>query len=164
MKLSQLLENALNEQLHLELSSSYVYMGIAAYFAPTPFSGFAKWMEVQTKEESEHAHKFFKYIIDRGGKVTLKALAEPKNSYASPLAAFQTSLAHEQHVSASISKLYELAQSEKDFPTLSFLQWFLSEQVEEEKNVSEMVAKLEMVGDNRNGIFQVDKLAGKRGA
>lgn len=164
MKLSPQLENALNDQLNLELSSSYIYMGMSAHFASTPYEGFAKWMQVQTKEESEHAEKFFKYIVDRGGKVTLKAIAEPKSTYDTPLAVFKASLAHEQHVSAAISKIYELALNEKDFATLSFLQWFLSEQVEEEKNVSELIAKLEMVGDNRNGIFQVDKIAGKRGA
>ena len=164
MKLTSKLEKALNDQLNLELRSSYIYMGMAAHFARTPFSGFAKWMEIQTKEESEHATKFFKYIVDRGGKVTLQAIAEPKSDYPSPLVAFQTSLGHEQHVSASISSLFELAMAEKDFATLAFLQWFLDEQVEEEKNVNEVIAKLEMVGDNRNGIFQVNKLAGKRGA
>jgi len=163
MKLSNKLEKALNEQLSLELASSYAYLGMAAYFGGTPYSGFAKWMEAQSGEETGHAGKFYKYILERGGKVALKAIAEPKSDYQSPLEVFQASLGHEQRVSASICALYELALADKDYATLSFLKWFLDEQVEEEKNVSEMIAKLEIIGDNKNGLFQVDKLASKRG-
>ncbi len=164
MKLSAKLERALNDELNLEWRSAYDYLGMAAHFEDTPFAGFAKWMEIQSKEEQEHADKFFKYIVARSGKVVLGLIPEAKSDYQSPLEAFQTSLAHEQKVSAAISGLYELALAEKDFATLSFLRWFLDEQVEEEKNVNDMVAKLELVGDNRNGLFQIDKLAGKRGA
>ncbi len=163
MNLSAKLENALNDQLNLELISAYAYLGMAAYFQSSPFTGFGKWMELQSKEELEHAHKFFNYLGERNGKVRLKALPEPKASYQSVLEVFQTSLGHEQKVSAAICAIYELALAEKDFATLSFLKWFLDEQVEEEKSVGEMVAKLELVGDNRNGLFHLDKLAGKRG-
>lgn len=162
MKLSSKLERALNDQLNLELSSAYAYLGMEAYFQQTPFTGFARWMEVQSREELGHAHKIFKYVAERNGRVTLKSIAEPKSDYKSPLEAFQTSLGHEQKVSSSICSLYELASAEKDFPTLSFLKWFLDEQVEEEKNVGEVVVKLELVGDNRNGLFQIDHHAGKR--
>ncbi len=163
MKLSTKLEKALNDQLNLELSSAYAYLGMAAYFAYTPYTGFAKWMEVQAQEELGHASRFFKYIADRAGKVKLQALAEPKSDYKSALEAFKASLAHEQKVSAAIHGIYEMAAGEKDFATVSFLKWFLDEQVEEEKNVSEFVAKLELIGDNRNGLFQLDHHAGKRG-
>ena len=163
MKLSTKLEKALNEQLNLELSSAYAYFGMAAYFSQTPYGGFAKWMELQNAEETVHAGKFFKYIVERGGKATLKAIAEPKAEFKSPLDVFQTSLGHEQRVSAAICGLYELALADKDYATLSFLKWFLDEQVEEERNVTDMIAKLEMIGDNKNGLFQVDKLAAKRG-
>ncbi len=163
MKLSNKLETALCNQLNLELVSAYAYLGMAAYFQQTPFTGFARWMEVQMKEELGHANKFFEYLGERGGKVKLQAVPAPKADFKSPLEVFQTSLAHEQKVSASICGLYELALAEKEFATLSFLKWFLDEQVEEEKSVGDMVAKLELVGDNRNGLFHLDKLAGKRG-
>jgi len=163
MKLSAKIEQALNNQLNLELSSAYAYMGMAAYFEQTPFSGFAKWMEVQTKEEVEHAQKFFKYITERGGKVKLQAIPEPRSDFKSPLEVFQASLGHEQKVSAAISSIYEASLAEKDYPTLAFLQWFLDEQVEEEKSVGDLVTKLELIGDNRNGLFQLDHHASKRG-
>ena len=163
MKLSSKIEKALNDQINLELSSAYAYLGMVAYFEHTPFTGFARWMTVQTQEELDHAHKILKYIAERGGKIALKAMAEPKSDYKSVLEVFQASLGHEQRVSAAICSLYDLAGAEKDFPTQSFLKWFLDEQVEEEKNVSEFVAKLELIGDNRNGLFQLDHHAGKRG-
>jgi ferritin len=163
MKLSAKIEKALNDQLQLETASAYIYLGMAAYFESTPFTGFARWMEIQNGEELEHATKFFKYIIGRGGKVKLQAIGQPKSEYKSALEAYQVSLAHEQKVSAAINSLYELAAAEKDFATVSFLKWFIDEQVEEEKNVGDLVVKLEMVGDNRNGLFQLDHHAGKRG-
>jgi len=162
MKLSNKLEKALNDQISLELTSSYAYLGMAAYFDQGPFTGFATWMHLQSKEEVGHANRFFKYVVERGGKVTLQAIPQPKCEYKSPLEAFRASLGHEQKVSAAIYAIYELASAEKDYATLSFLKWFLDEQVEEEKNVSEVVAKLELIGDNHNGLFHMDKLAGKR--
>ncbi len=162
MKLSTKLEATLNDQLNLELVSAYAYLGMAAYFQQTAFTGFAQWMELQSQEELRHASKFFKYIGERCGKVNLQSIPEPKCDYKSALQVFQTSLAHEQKVSAAICGIYEVALANKDYATLSFLKWFLDEQVEEEKSVGEMVAKLELVGDNRNGLFQLDKLAAKR--
>jgi ferritin len=163
MKLSGTLEKALNDQIALEFSSGYVYLGMSAYFEHTAFAGFGKWMELQGDEELGHARKFYRYLLDRGGKAQLQAIGQPQCDYKSPLEAFRASLAHEQRVSAAICGLYELASAEKDYATLSFLKWFLDEQVEEEKTVSEIVAQLELVGDNRNGLYQLDKHAGKRG-
>jgi ferritin len=163
MQLSSKLEKALNDQLNLELASAYAYLGMAAYFEQTPFSGFAQWMHLQRKEEVAHADRFFKYIAGRNGKVTLGAIGEPKTDYKSALEVFKASLGHEQRVSAAICAIYEQAAAEKDYPTQSFLKWFLDEQVEEEKNVGDMLVKLELVGDNRNGLFQLDHQAGKRG-
>src|SRR5664279_2609876 len=157
MKLSNKLEKVLNDQINLEFCSAYAYLGMAAYFERTAFTGFGKWMEVQSNEEIGHAGRFFKYIVERGGKVTLQAIPEPKCDYKSPLEAFKTSLGHEQKVSASICAMYELATTEKDYPTLSFLKWFLDEQVEEERNVGDILAKLEMVGDNRGALYQIDQ-------
>jgi len=164
MKLSARIEKALNDQMNLELASAYAYLGMAAYFEQTPYDGFAKWMSVQHSEELKHADKFFKYLSERNGKIQLQAIPEPKCDYASPLQAFQASLGHEQKVSAAICGLYDSAVAEKDYPTASFLKWFLDEQVEEEKSVGDLVVKLEMVGDNRNGLFQLDHHAGKRAA
>jgi ferritin len=135
---------------------------MAAYFERTPFTGFGTWMELQSKEELGHANRFFKYIVERGGKVALQAIAEPKCDYKSPLDVFKASLGHEQKVSASICAIYELAAAEKDYATLSFLKWFLDEQVEEERNVGDILAKLEMVGDNRSGLYQIDQHAARR--
>jgi len=162
MKLSQKIEKALNDQLNLELASAYAYLGMAAYFSQTPFAGFAQWMHLQSDEELEHANKFFEYLADRGGKVVLQAIPQPKCEYASPLEAFQHSLAHEEKVSAAICNIFEAAQTEKDFPTQAFLKWFLDEQVEEEKNVGDMVDRLELIGNNPNGLFHLDKMAAKR--
>ena len=162
MKLSSKIEKTLNEQINLELSSAYAYLGMAAYFQGTPFDGFTKWMQLQAKEELGHAHRIFAYLGERNAKVTLGAIAQPKCDYKSALEAFQASLAHEQKVSASILRIYELAGAEKDYPTMSFLKWFLDEQVEEEKNVGDYVAKLELIGENRNGLFHLDHHAGKR--
>lgn len=162
MKLSAKIEKALNDQLNLELTSAYAYLAMAAYFQQTPFSGFASWMELQSKEEREHAHKFYEYINDRNGKVKLHAIPEPKSDYASATEVFKASLGHEQKVSAAILGIYELASAEKDYPTMSFLKWFLDEQVEEEKTVTDMLDKLELIGDNRNGLFHLDHRAAKR--
>jgi ferritin len=162
MKLSGTIEKALNDQLNMELSSSYAYLGMAAWFSSGPFTGFAKWMQMQSKEEVEHAQKFFEYLTDRGGKVVLEAIPQPKGDFSSPLEAFKASLGHEQKVSASICKIYEMAHTEKDYPTMSFLKWFLDEQVEEEKTVADMIARLELIGDNHNGLFHLDQVAGRR--
>jgi ferritin len=162
MKLTTKLQTALNDQINLEFQSAYAYLGMSAYFDHTAFTGFAQWMKLQGQEELGHANKFYTYVVDRGGKVKLQALSAPKCDYKSPLEAFQVSLKHEQKVSQSICNLYELATREKDYPTLSFLKWFLDEQVEEEKTVGDIILKLELVGDNRNGLYHLDKLAGKR--
>jgi len=162
MKLSSKLEKVLNDQINMELTSSYAYLGMAAYFEGTAFGGFGKWMEVQSQEEQEHADKFFNYVVERGGKVTLGAIPAPKCDYKSPQDAFKASLGHEQRVSAAIYAIYELAEEEKDYATLSFLKWFLDEQVEEERNVGDILAKLELVGDNRSALYQIDQQAGRR--
>jgi len=109
-----------------------------------------------------HAAKFFAYIVERGGKVALEAIAQPKSDYQSPLEVFQASLGHEQRVSAAICALYDLALAGKDYATLSFLKWFLDEQVEEEKTVAEIITKLELVGNNHNGLYQIDQQAARR--
>lgn len=163
MKLSSKMEKVLNDQINLELSSAYAYLGMAAYFESTPFTGFAKWMRGQSAEELDHANRFFKYIVERGGKVALQAIPASKCDYKAPLDAFKAALGHEQKVSAAICAIYELAGAEKDYPTMSFLKWFLDEQVEEEQNVCEILAKLELAGDRPMAILQLDHHASRRG-
>jgi ferritin len=162
MKLSTKVESAINRQINMEFGSAYAYLGMAAYFEQTAFTGFGKWMELQSKEELGHAHKFFKYLTERGGKVALQAISEPKCDYQSPIEAFQASLRQEQEVSASICGIYALALAEKDFATVSFLKWFLDEQVEEEKTATDIIVKLELVGDNLSGLYQIDQQAARR--
>ena len=162
MKLSNKLEKVLNDQINLELCSAYAYYGMSAYFERTAFTGFGRWMELQSGEELGHANRFFKYIVERGGKVALEAIPAPKCDYKSPLDVFKASLGHEQRVSAAICAIYELAAGEKDYATLSFLKWFLDEQVEEERNVGDLLAKLELAGDNRSALYQVDQHAARR--
>ena len=165
MKLSSKLEKALNDQINLEFCSAYASLGMAAYFERTAFTGFGKWMKIQSNEELGHANRFFKYIVERGGKVTLQAIPEPKCDFKSPLDAFQASLGHEQRVSASICAIFwKLATEDKDYATLSFLKWFLDEQVEEERNVGDILSKLELVGDNRSALYQIDQHAARRAA
>jgi ferritin len=162
MKLSSKLEKVLNDQINLELASAYAYLGMVAYFDNTPFTGFAAWMRVQSAEEVGHAGRFFKYVVERGGKVTLGAIAAPKCEYKSPLEVFKAALGHEQKVSAAICVIYDQASAEKDYPTLSFLKWFLDEQVEEERNVGDMLAKLELAGEHRGALYQLDNQAARR--
>ena len=153
---------ALNAQINLEFASAYAYLGMAAYFAHEGWGGFSSWMALQGQEELGHARKFIDYLLDRGGRVTFEAIAAAPVDFAAPLAAFEGGLAHEQRVSHSICALYEKAAAAKDYPTTSFLKWFLDEQVEEEKSAHEMIARLRLVGDSKGGLFQLDREAARR--
>ncbi len=152
----------MNAQISLELSSSYAYLGMSAHFEHAGYPGFAAWMRLQGEEERSHAQKFFDYVLDRGGRIELQQIDAPLVAYASSLAAFEASLTQEQSVSAAICGICELAQASKDFPTLSFLKWFLDEQVEEEKTAGDMVARLKLAGDAPGALFQLDREAGGR--
>ncbi|NWF86138.1 MAG: ferritin [Bryobacteraceae bacterium] len=162
MQLPETLLKSLNDQIALELSSAYAYFGMAAWFEHQALTGFATWMKLQGKEELGHAKKFYEYVIDRGGRVQLQALGQPVQEFASPLAVFEASLAHEQKVSAAICAIHEAAGNAKDYATQSFLKWFLDEQVEEEKTVNEMIGRLRLIGDSRPGLFQLDREAARR--
>lgn len=162
MHLDPAISQALNSQVNLELASAYAYFGMAAYFEHEGLSGFAAWMRLQGQEELGHANKFFGYLLDRGGKVSLGSIAAPAMTFENTLAAFEASLAHEHKVSAAICQIYEQAQASKDFATLAFLKWFLDEQVEEERTVSDMIAKLRLIGTSAAGLFQLDREAARR--
>lgn len=155
---------ALNDQINHELYSAYLYLSMAAYFESKNLPGFATWMKVQAQEETGHAMKFYDFIMARGGVVTLKAIAQPPADFKSPLEVFRQSLEHEKKVTALINKLYEQALTDKDYPAQVMLQWFINEQVEEEKNASEIIARLEMIGDSKGSLLYLDHELGKRKA
>ena len=153
---------AMNDQIQAELYSAYLYLSMAAYYESLNLPGFANWMRLQAEEENLHGMKFFDYIIDRGGRVELKAIDAPPADFEDPLTAFKMAYEHETMVTARIHKLYKLAVEEHDFPSQSLLTWFVDEQVEEEKSTLEVVEQLEMVGDHKMGLFMVDRELGQR--
>lgn len=161
--LSKKLEKALNEQINLELASSYLYLSMAAYAESVTLPGFANWFMLQAKEESDHAMKIYNFINERGGRVMLLGIAEPKNSFKSPVALFEEVLAHERGVTASINKLYEAANEERDYATTVMLQWFINEQVEEEASVSEILETLKIAGDKGHALIMMDRQLARRG-
>lgn len=151
------LEAAFNDQIQKEFYSSYLYLAMAAHFEAANLPGFAAWMKAQAEEERSHAMKLWDYVYDRGGSVQLQALAQPPAGFGRPLEAFAAVLAHEQKVTASISALYTLAGKENDVAAQIFLQWFITEQVEEEKTVTELIEQLKMSGDQAFGVLFMDK-------
>lgn len=160
--ISKSMQEAINDQINEELYSSYLYLAMAAHFDAENFSGFAHWMKVQADEERSHAMKFYGYIYDRGGKVTFKAIPQPPSKFKSSLDIFKQVLEHEQKITKLINKLYELAIKEKDYPTEMMLHWFISEQVEEEKNDNEIINYLETVGDSPVSLMMLDRRLAER--
>jgi ferritin len=159
---SEKMHKAMNDQIHHELESAYIYLSMAAYFTEENYPGFAHWMRMQFDEEMIHAFKFYDYIHSRGAKVSLQTINQPPVEFDSPLAAFETSLAHEQKISADIHKLYALATEEKDYPSLSFLQWFIDEQVEEEEHVGGVVEDIKRVSGSDHGLLMLDRELAQR--
>ncbi len=160
--LSSKIQDAMNQQVNAELFSAYLYLSMAANFEEANLRGMAHWMQVQAKEEVGHALKFFKYITDRGGRVTLTSVAAPPEKWDSSQKVFEEVYKHECHVTSLINKLVELAEAEKDHASGVFLQWFINEQVEEEANASEIVHQLKMVGDSKQGLFMLDRHLAQR--
>ncbi len=160
--ISKKMEEAINQQINAEVYSSSLYYAISAYFESLSLKGFARWMRVQAIEELTHVHKFFAYVNDRGGRVTLAAVEAPRNEWSSPLEAFEEVYAHECKVTSLINDLMSLAQSEKDFASQNFLQWFVGEQVEEEASADEAVQQLKLVDKTEGGLFLLDQEMGKR--
>jgi len=157
------MQDAMNEQINKELFSAYLYLSMAAYFEDKNLPGFAHWMRLQANEEREHAMKFYDFVLERGGKVTLKAIDAPKTEWTSSLEVAEEVAAHEAKVTASIYALYELALKEKDYPAQVMLQWFVSEQVEEEKNAAEIVANLKLIEEHGTAVLMLDHRLAKRG-
>jgi ferritin len=157
------MQDAMNEQINKELFSSYLYLSMAAYFEDRNLMGFAHWMHLQADEEREHAMKFFNYILDAGGRVYLEAIGAPETDWKSNLEVAEQVAEHEAKVTASIHALYELALKEKDYAAQVMLQWFITEQVEEEKNAAELVAKLRLIEERGTAVLMLDHRLSKRG-
>ena len=160
--LGKTIQDAINEQIKNEFYSAYQYLSMAAYFESTNLAGFSRWMRVQSQEEMEHAMKFYDFILDRGGRVVLQAMEQPVVEFGSPLEVFERALEHERKVTAMINDLYGLALRENDYASQTFLQWFVTEQVEEEKNTGDVVETLKMIGDKSEALFLLDRELGQR--
>lgn len=155
--LSEKMLNALNGQLNKELYSAYLYLSMSAHSEHIGLKGFANWFMVQYQEEMTHAMKIYDYINSQGGKVKLLAIDEPPSEFASPLDMFEKTLEHEKFITKSINDLVTLAMKEKDYATNIFLQWFVTEQIEEEANDNDIIAKLKLIGDSGDALLMLDK-------
>ncbi|KLO24858.1 MULTISPECIES: ferritin [unclassified Marinitoga] len=155
--ISKNMEEALNKQINEELFSAYLYLSMAAYFERKGLKGFANWMNVQYQEETFHAMKMYRYLLERGGSVELFEIKKPKREWNSTLDVFKETLEHEKHITKCINDLVDLAEKEHDRATFNFLQWYIDEQVEEEANGEEIIAKLELIKDNPNALFMLDR-------
>jgi ferritin len=160
--ISKKMEKALNDQINAELYSAYLYLSMSAYFEAGNLPGFAKWMRIQWQEEVMHALKIYDYVNERGGRVTLKSIDGPPAKWKSPLDVFQATYKHEQVVTGRINDLVTQAVAEKDHATNAFLQWFVTEQVEEEKSADEIIQKLKRISDAPGGLYMLDKELGQR--
>jgi len=160
--ISEKMVNALNEQINKEIYSAYLYMSMSAYSTFIGLKGFANWFMVQYQEEMTHAMKIYDYVNDQGTQVKLMAISQPPTDFESPLDMFEKTLDHEKFVTKSINGLVDLAIEEKDHATNIFLQWFVTEQIEEEGNDNDIIAKLKLVGSEGNGLFMLDKELAQR--
>ncbi len=161
--ISQKMQDAINAQIKAELESAYLYLSMAAYFESNTLPGFAHWMRLQSKEEVEHAMKFFDFVLERGGQVVLQELAQPQTKFTSAEEIFALTYKHEQKVTSLINALYELALAEKDYPAQVLLQWYISEQVEEEANASQILEMVKMVEGKAYSLLAIDHRLSKRG-
>ena len=152
----------LTRQINEEMYSGYLYLSMESYFHSVSLSGFATWMRVQAQEELAHAMKFYDYVNERGGRVLLDSINQPDSEWETPLAAFEQIMAHEEKVTALVNELMDLAIAEQDHATKIFLQWFVSEQVEEEASVGEVLNKLRLIQADSSGLFMLDAELAKR--
>ncbi len=155
--INETLEKAFNDQINAEFYSEYLYLSMYAYFDRMNLQGFKNWMDVQRQEERAHAMGLFQYLQDRGGKVTLDKIEQPKTNWESPLDVFEDVLKHEQLVTSKINALADVADSVKDRAAVSFLDWYIKEQVEEESNVSNVLKTLRLICNDKQCIYMLDK-------
>ncbi|HIT93335.1 MAG TPA: ferritin [Candidatus Stercorousia faecigallinarum] len=155
--ISEKLEKAFNVQINKEFYSEYLYLSMQAYFERLNLKGFVNWMSVQVQEERAHAMGMFDYLNQRGGSVILEAIEKPEVDWKSPLDVFENVLKHEEYVTASINELMDAAEDVKDRAAMSFLNWYLKEQVEEEDNAGQVLATLRLIGDDKKALLMLDK-------
>lgn len=162
--LSKEIQDAINDQIHHEFHSAYLYLSMCAYMESENFPGFAHWMRLQSTEEVNHAMKLFDYVNDRGGRVTLKGLEQPPANFKSILDTFEQAYEHEKKVTKMIHNLYALATRENDYATQVALQWFITEQVEEEDNAMTVVDRMKIAGTDGAALLFLDRELGSRSA
>ena len=153
---------AVNDQIAMEFHAAYLYLAMSAYFESINLPGMGKWMRMQYEEEVVHALRFFDFMLEAGDDVELKAVSKPTATFKGPLDVFKKALAHEKKVTASINKIYEIAIKAKDYPAQIMLQWFINEQVEEERTAGDIVAKLEFIGNDGPALLMLDNELGVR--
>ena len=151
------MEKAFNDQINAELYSEYLYLSMKAYFASLNLNGFVNWFSVQVQEEHAHGMGMFDYILERGGKVTLQAIAQPETDWENPIACFEQVVKHEEYVTSRINALMDVAEEIKDRAALGFLNWYLKEQVEEEASVGDVLATLKLIGDDKHALLMLDR-------
>lgn len=155
--LSPKMNEAISDQINAEIFSSYLYLSMAAWFATKGLNGCENWMKIQAQEELSHAMKFFHHVNERGGQALIKAIDKPDTEWGSARDVFEATCKHEAHVTSRINDLMSVAVDEKDYASQAFLQWFISEQVEEEASAEEIRAKFEMAGDSKPALLMLDK-------
>ncbi len=160
--LTEKLEKELNKQINKELYSAYLYTSMGAYFVSENLTGFAHWMHMQAQEELSHAQKLYDFINERSGRVILEQISRPPTEWGSSLETFEDALKHENFITGSINDLVNIALEEKDHATHIFLQWFVTEQVEEEASVMDIINKLKLMKDAPGAIFMLDRELGQR--
>lgn len=155
--INEKMEKAFNDQINKELYSEYLYLSMKAYFERLNLKGFVNWFNVQVQEEHAHAMGMYDYVHERGGEVELEAIDKPETKWESPLACFEQVLSHEEFVTSRINALMDVAEEVKDRAALSFLNWYLKEQVEEEATVTDVLATLKLIGDDKKALLMLDK-------
>ena len=158
------IEQAINDQINMEFAASYSYLAMAVHLDAQHLTGFSSWMEIQSQEERAHAQRLLRYLMDRGGKVDLAAIEKPRSEFGSVKDVFLLSLDQEQRNTQSINELCALARGLNDFATQAHLQWFIDEQVEEEKSINDIIGRLELAGDDRTALLLLDDQMGNRPA
>jgi ferritin len=156
------IQDALSHQINLEQYSAQLYLAMSAHCEAKSFRGFAHWLRVQAQEETAHALKLVEFVLDRGGRLELRAIAAPPTEFGTVTQVFEKILEHERSITGSINALFELSRSEKDYASEITLQWYVTEQVEEEANVGQILDQLRAVGEQGGGIWYLDSKMGKR--
>jgi ferritin len=160
--MSKKIQDALNAQINLEQYSAQLYLAMSAHCERRSFRGFAHWLRIQAQEETKHALKLVDFVLDRGGHLELATVAAPGSDFGGVTQVFEKILEHEKGISTKIAALFELSRTERDYASEIALQWYVTEQVEEEANVGQIVDQLKAIGEQGGGIWYLDSKMGKR--